>query len=117
MIPNALTLYILFSTTSQDALMTTTEATDIATALEQDYEGMTSQLELRIYDEQDNGDLIMGERIPFPVCIDGVFVTETAQQPMPEELDYGIWDTDFEQQQETEEDDGDIDQQLLPLSV
>lgn len=116
MIPNALTLYILFSTTSQDALITTTVATDIATALTQDYAGMTSQLELRIYDEQANGDLTMGERIPFPVCIDGVFVTETAQQPMPEEPDYGIWDTDFEEQQETEDED-DTEQQLLPLSV
>lgn len=114
MISNAITLYILFSTTSQDALITTTEAADIATALVQDYAGMESQLELRIYDEQANGDLILGERIPFPVCIDGVFVTETAQQPMPEEPDYGIWDTDFDEQQETEDDD--LAQMPLPLS-
>lgn len=111
-ISNAIELYILFNTDSQEPLFVTTEKDEMTTAITDDYAGMTGILELRIYEESDSGDLELSERIPFPVWLDGMFMTQTAQTPLPEEPDYGVWDTDFEKEQQEEVEEKD-DRQLL----
>lgn len=106
-ISNAIKLYILFDTDSQEPLLITTEKEKVTTELES-YGDNVNTLELRFYEEKDNGDLGMSERIPFPVVIEGMFMTHTANTPLEEEPDYGIYDTDFvheEPEEDNEEDD------------
>lgn len=102
-ISNAIKLYILFDTDSQEPLLITTENDKVTTELES-YGDNVNTLELRIYEEKDNGDLCMSERIPFPVVIEGMFMTHTANTPLEEEPDYGIYDTDFVHEEPEEED-------------
>lgn len=106
-ISNAIKLYILFDTDSQEPLLITTDCEKMTTELKS-YGNNINTLELRIYEEKDNGDLCMSERIPFPVVIEGMFMTHTANTPLEEEPDYGIYDTDFIHE-EPEEDDTEDD--------
>lgn len=106
-ISNAIKLYILFDTDSQEQLLLTTDCEKMTTEI-QSYGENINSLELRIYEEKDNGDLGMSERIPFPVVIEGMFMTHTANTPLEEEPDYGIYDTDFvheEPEEDNKEDD------------
>lgn len=102
-ISNAIKLYILFDTDSQEPLLITTEKEKVTTELES-YGDNVNTLELRIYEEKDTGDLGMSERIPFPVVIEGMFMTHTANTPLEEEPDYGVYDTDFVHEEPEEED-------------
>lgn len=106
-ISNAIKLYILFDTDSQEPLLLTTDCEKMTTEI-QSYGENINSLELRIYEEKDNGDLGMSERIPFPVVIEGMFMTHTANTPLEEEPDYGVYDTDFVHE-EPEEDDEEED--------
>ena len=103
-ISNGIKLYILFDTDSQEPLLITTEKEKVTTELES-YGDNINTLELRIYEEKDSGDLVMSERIPFPVVIEGMFMTHTANTPLGEEPDYGIYDTDFVHEEPKEEED------------
>lgn len=105
-ISNAIKLYILFDTDSQEPLLITTDCEKMTTEI-QSYGENINSLELRIYEEKDTGDLGMSERIPFPVVIEGMFMTHTANTPLEEEPDYGVYDTDFVHEEPEEEDEED----------
>lgn len=78
-------VYVLFDTDSQEAIKATLLESEMATVVS-DYGELTQLLELRIYEEEKlNGKLELAEKIPSPVWLDGMFVTKTCYEKVPEE--------------------------------